>query len=379
MGNPSGGATGYSSVPNFVSDVNSLMLRGRTSGTDVVNWETETESGVYAGSVGGAGEYADNPSALRFLIERGLSDVGGNPFEGVSAYDPSGDLGDAKDAFDRFVAAVDAFDPQSNWTEFFDAATSKAAELLPDVDRDTLLLEAVNRADVKKVVQAAADAIETGALDGSVEDYRRRALRQHLRGVNRFAGGMADANAVHSSAYVIGLSLLEADFNDQVMGFREKASVGLISQALSLFMSSFEGLIRQKTQEQMARAAFSEGAVARLMAASAAMLQLEQGASTQNADLARMNIVSKVDEYGSNLEYDVKGASWDLELFQKVANIASATAGSVVPNAAQPTRAQSALGGAAAGASIGAMLPGASPVTALAGGVLGGIAGYLAA
>ena len=49
---------------------------------------------------------------LSFLINQGLTDAGGNPFEGVSAYDPEDDIDAASDRLDLFLTAVDSLNDQ---------------------------------------------------------------------------------------------------------------------------------------------------------------------------------------------------------------------------------------------------------------------------
>ena len=368
----SGGGVGYSVVPAHIATSHATVMMGEGAFGGLLNWADVS-----------VGDYDANPSALRFLIEKGITDAGGNPFEGVSAYVPDEQLDEARSLFSNFRSRLDTIDPEGNWTTFFDAAFTKAGEILPTIDRDALLLAAVNRGDVKTVMKAATDAIDTGALDDSVDSYRRRSLRQHLRSVNRFAGGMADVNAVHSSAFILGLANLEGDYEMSVEDYRTRASVALIGQALSLFMSSYQKLVDDMTRKQIVNASFAQSEAQRMLAIQSDLLRLESSYAAQGFDLSKMNIVAKVDEQSGNLEYDVKSAVWDLELFQMVGNLISSSTGAVVQNAGKPSKAQSAIGGvlsgAGAGAEIGNMIGG--PVGAGygmgAGALLGGIAGLL--
>lgn len=362
----SGGGAGYSVVPAFVSEAQSTILMGEGMTDSLADWGDVL-----------VGDYEDNPSALRFLIEKGLTDVGGNPFEGVSAYDPGEQLGEAEDTFSDFRSKLDVIDPEGNWTTFFEAAFTKAEEILPTIDRDALLLAAVNRGDVKTVMKAATDAIDTGALDDAVDSFRRRSLRQHLRSVNRFAGGMADVNAVHSSAFILGLANLEGDYEMSVEDYRTRASVALIGQALSLFMASYQKLVDDMTREQLLNAAFAQSEAQKMMAAQSDHMRLESTYVAQGYDLSKMNIVARVDEQSGNLEYDVKDAVWDLELFQMVGNLVSSSTGAVVQNAGKPSKAQSTIGGLLTGAAMGTEIGKGNPYIMGAGALLGGIAGFM--
>ena len=346
----SGGGAGYSSVPEYVSKSHATVLMGEGLPEGLVLWSAVT-----------AGDYEDNPSALRFLLERGITDAGGNPFEGVSAYDPGEQLGEAEDIFSAFRSKLDVVDPEGNWATFFEAAFTKAEEILPTIDRDALLLAAVNRSDVKTVMRAATAAIDTGALDGAVDSFRRRSLRQHLRSVNRFAGGMADVNAVQSSAFILGLANLEGEYEMSVEDYRASASVALIGQALTLFMASYQKLVDDMTREQLVNASFAQSEAQRMLAVQSDLMRLESTYVAQGYDLSKMNIVARVDEYSGNLEYDVKSAVWDLELFQMAGNLISSSTGAVVQNAGKPSKAASTIGGMLSGAGMGMEIGGGNP------------------
>lgn len=77
-------------------------------------------------------------------------------------------------------------------------------------------------------------------------------------------------------------------------------------------------------------------------------LQAQNNLVSTVAEANRIRIVAKEEEKSRQDEYDVKEATWDLELFQLGGNILSAVSGAVVPTAAKPAPWQSALGGALA-------------------------------
>ena len=91
----------------------------------------------------------------------------------------------------------------------------------------------------------------------------------------------------------------------------------------------------------------------------------------------RIKIVANKEYNDINIKIDEKSALWDLEVFQYASNLlASASGGTAVTSANQPSIMQSALGGGLSGAASGAMIGSAVPgigtgIGAAVGGVLG--------
>ena len=71
-----------------------------------------------------------------------------------------------------------------------------------------------------------ADALFTGdEIDDAVDSYAERTVDEFNATVNRYSAGMAEANAIHSSAFIIGMSLIERkrldDIKQQESNFAE--------------------------------------------------------------------------------------------------------------------------------------------------------------
>jgi hypothetical protein len=611
----SGGATGQSSLEAYQKDTHSILLRGRSADATItagVDW------GGNAASVYGTGStYRDNPSVLRFVKEKGITDSGGNPFEGVSAYDPEAELDSTDADFAELLSDVKALDPQADFSTFVQSALSQADSVVETLDVESIVTDVIDRAvskaseiavsnsqDAKNVISStlptirsnadsnateqittsvdeasaagtiidessdkgatvAADEITKGGglsipitsnvievgstisdsitstLEGNardaaktsmtsvinavspdvttiiyqaivglkttvrdivseastlalevvdaeqvtaaVEAYRKRALKVHLRNVNRFAGGMADIGAVNSSAFIMGMALLESDHQDNVDEFQARLELELYTQVLTTGMSQYVETFRnvfvqymdsyerrfaqtldiyktnlpvyaqtfltilpeyvraylqslmdyiglynststQNTQvatelvnkrldlfsrnvdqeggsfdktlaigaqnilglasseiDGTVRARIFEGNNRMQVAMTGTQLmtgmkdnkiRFRHASTTLLEQINRARIIALSEEYAKNLLYDVNSSNWDIELYQKAANVLAGVSGAVVSTAGKPSDAQTVLGSMASGASMGALA--ASPAGGI--GAVGGAA-----
>jgi hypothetical protein len=111
-----------------------------------------------------------------------------------------------------------------------DAITEKADEEI----------EPITTAAIEAALTSAVAALTSSNIDDVVEHFEAGLLRTHLQSVNRFAGGMADINAVQSSAFVIGMALLESDFRRDVSEFRSKMGFELYTKTITEYLDIFK-------------------------------------------------------------------------------------------------------------------------------------------
>jgi hypothetical protein len=384
-----------------------------------------------------SGSYKNEPSILRFLIERGLTDAGGNPYESAYAYDHSTDMAQVQAEADQFKSAVALYNPQSD----FDSAVTKALTLASTstttIDGESILNSASERAlslflsmlntyspqitslllssteqskyivrgAVTEMMSLANEVLISSVVEEAVEVHRTRQLTDHLRGVNRFAGGMADINAVNGSAFIIGMALLESGFENNVADYRAKLMLELYDKAMSSFTQLLSGLISEmpsylgahiqvlldsnrlqgatllqaKLTEAQDKSQFTAGAINTMMNALSGKIEQTRNVALLQADVSKMNIVVGKEQVDSDLEILAKENTWDLEMFQKASNVISGISGGVVAMPTGPTKMQSAVAGmfsgTAKGAEMGAALPFMGPT---AGATIGGLAGLIA-
>jgi len=133
----------------------------------------------------------------------------------------------------------------ANYTQTHDESSTEALDIRSDVEPaiDSLYNLALNTASmgasklISMAYNAALGMVESSVIDRAVSSYERRARTQHLRGVGRFAGGMADVNAVQSSTFVMGMALLESDFQSDVNAHRSELEVQLYRDAVAAFIT----------------------------------------------------------------------------------------------------------------------------------------------
>ncbi len=274
------------------------------------------------------------------------------------------------------------------------SALTSAVAAKSSIDSDDLTRVAIEvarltgRSIIGDALAAASPEDIQSMVDATVVAFARRELRPHLQGVNRFSGGMSDIGAVNSSSYIIGLALMERDYEDRISDFRAKLTESLTRDTFAQFIAVFLN-VTQVHLEGALRVAMADNTenLQYMIEGSRQMLQLlmakqqgEQVGVIHQFDTSRAVVAAKVDEQNTNLEYDAKDVLWDIELFQAASNVLSAVNGSVVPTAAKPSKTQSILGGMASGASqgigLGSAIPGVgSAIGGGVGAVLGAIGG----
>lgn len=228
--------------------------------------------------------------------------------------------------------AETAYDPDSDIVQLLaapDDLQTLVTLLSSGTGLDTLISEIMDDARVDAVVtEYAAD------LDA----------RLTAEVLPRFNAGMRNINAVVSSAYVLGLSNIEANNDRQV--------------------AKFSADLHAKTH--------SDDAIKIINL----KLEYQRVVAALTMEAYRVKIVAKKEEVDLNLKIEESDALWDLEVFQYGSNVlASAGGGVATPNTKKPTQGQSMLGGALSGAAAGAMIGGAPG--AVIGGILGAASGLL--
>lgn len=345
-----------------------------------------------------------------------------NPYSGVSAYNPAADINE----FMSDVATYRAFAGALNPPEDFDSHVTKAlsrtsasefpAENITEAvtaivssaitDAGSAVTSARTLASttaataITAAISAATDAIDSAPVTEMIEQFRRRAETAHLKSVSRYTGGMADINAVQSSAFLFGLALMEAEHVERVEEFVAKLSMQIYMDVVPAYLQmevSFSAdhltTFRERTNTQLrvqgaldaqvrkGRDAFMIQAVNELAGALAREGDSKKTATVLSAEAGRLKFVALGERDKQDMLYDIEEWLWELKLFQYGSNVLSgvSTGGQVLPE--RPSQMSSILSGAFAGAGVGAAAGapvggiGAGP-GAVIGGVIGGIGGY---
>lgn len=249
-------------------------------------------------------------------------------------------------------AAETAYDPTTLITAM-DAKLTDLEGVLSPLDEDTdwynFAIIAKNTID-ECIINEASLTAEIAANDAIVND------RINTDTIPRFQAGMRDINAVVSSAFVLGLSNIEAFAQRDKNKFGADLRLDAYRQRNQMIMQGTGQIINLLTQR----------------------LSFNQIVAQMTIETKRITYVMKGEEDNTNLEIDEKDARWDLEVFGYGGNLMAAPGGGVVTTGSQkPSKGQSAIGGALAGAAAGAAT-GAGIPGAVVGSILGGIGGFLA-
>lgn len=125
--------------------------------------------------------------------------------------------------------------------------TDKIKDLITGIDSDILSaitsvesgagIDTIDAAVISDAVTAATAAMGSSALTTAADEYEDDIRPAFLRSVGRFTAGMADINAVHSTSFVLGVAMLEHEFDNKVNDFLAKLK-------LQTYQTGYEGYIR---------------------------------------------------------------------------------------------------------------------------------------
>src|SRR5574342_966287 len=337
---------------------------------------------------GGAAGKVDFPSHMKLFHAAWLGDptssgytnistimnaliVGNTPYDGESAFDPDTYFSDVNTDRATWGSRVGtaSLNNATVWENAIDTAAGKA--------HSTSVVPKTNIFDVDMTTDAVSDTIaafegvgDNAAVQALVTEFENRNTKRQQRAIARFTAGMADVNAVMSSAFTIGLAILEADAIDQVNEFEAKVSQELFSDIVKAGVQAQLGaaLNRVETRHTL----LSQGAQL--------VNQGKYQAVSMFADyvkgfteISRIRTVAKVEQTERDLDIDEKDALWDISVFQHGGNFLSSISGApLIPKGL--SRGQSVLGGALGGASVGSAF---GPIGAGIGGLIGGLGGLL--
>lgn len=260
--------------------------------------------------------------------------AGASPYNTAFAYDPDYDLNNFQVAVDEFGDRIEDIEPEANFEEFLIAAANA-------VD-DNMLSDSY-----------IADLANT---------YEETQLPSYFRSINRFTGPMSDLNAVHTSAFVIGLAIMEQDFQNNISAFTAN----------------------MKMQRDRLRTVAVLDAVKGIMQLFSTEVQGDMSRAQLQADFAYKAVLFKTNQYEQDLAISVKDIMWDYDLFMRGGEMLGAISGAASGPTSTP-RAASALSGALSGGANAAMTFGqiggaeGALLGLVLGGGMGGLGGFLGA
>ena len=223
-------------------------------------------------------------------------------------------------------------------TRFLPATKNQPKEMLPIVD--------------KPIIQYL--------VEDAVEAYEQQSLPAHMRAVNRFASGMATNHDVASSAFVIGMALLEYGYTQDVNQYRTQL----------------------KLEKDKERTQATIQGVAAMVTMLNNRLNNERALVVAQGDVSKVVIAAKTEQLTGDLDIDYKDLMWDFDVHKEAGAILGSIHGApTVPRGTSPLK--SALSGALSSGSslamMGGMMGGGSGAMAglALGGLIGGVGGIL--
>jgi hypothetical protein len=300
-----------------------------------------------------------------------LINLGTTPYAATPAYNPDTPISDNQTRYNTYNTVVTALAPTADWQTAVNDARSKVDEsaTFPKIDFTTNDL-ATNA--IANMIAAAVAAMTNTNITAQADAHETRMTPRFLRSVSRFAGGMLDINAVNSSAFVLGLALLErevlADAADFDAGIAYKAYDSVVTNGLD---KTFNAAFQRQGQRNVAMA---QG-INTMIASIQHKVDAQRDASHQQAELNRIKIIAKKEQVDKDIELDVEDALWDIKTFQYGGNLLASIAGGTSNQPQKPSQLQSALSGAISGAAAGAKVGGL--LGAGIGALVGGLAGLL--
>lgn len=296
--------------------------------------------------------------------------AGNSPYEGEEAYNPDVALAANQTRFDSYNSGLTALSPNSDWQAAADDVVSKLDDGTSYAKID-LVANDISTNAIANAIAAATAALSSSAISDQVDAYEDRVVPRFLRSVNRFSSGLADIGAVNSSAFIIGMALLESEVNADI----NKYDADISAQAFNAIASdgirqTFQAAANKRQQRNVQFAEASNLLLQVLIQKN----QLSHDAARLQSELNRVKIVAKQEQTDRNLEIAVQDTFFDLDVLQRAMGIVGGLTGaSYIPD--KPSKAQSAIGGAISGVAAGAAIGG--PPGAIIGGIGGLLSGIL--
>ena len=262
------------------------------------------------------GLLGSNPTAPNDYKNAYPSAINANPYSTAIAYNPNSDLTGIDSISTLLTDAWTNVNPVANWASYTTQAINTFEGSIHDASY----------------------------IDDEVDVYTDKTEEQYAKSTVQFSAGMADINAVMSSAFVQGIANLEITRQKDISNFKKQ----------------------MKTKYYEGRLNFIATASQMMMTVLQMQIQLGSAVTSTVIEAKKTRINSLTDYESSSVDLNVKDANWELDVLQKTAGgMAALSGGQYVPNEPAKNPVAGALSGAAAGFAMG------GPIGAGIGGLLG--------
>lgn len=235
---------------------------------------------------------------------------GGNPFEGINAYDPVAEVSAIKDAAIELNTFLDQISQDTNWATAF----TSAKDII-----DGEITDATVNADIVAFSSVLDEELES--TNGVIP---------------KFESGMRDIGAVNTSAFVMGRADLYGKKALAVAKYGTELRHKQYLAKLDLYMRGTDKIIEVLMNKS----------------------QLKEAATKLIIEANRISIVANKEQLDQDVAYMESSHRWDLEAFQHGANLLASIGSGTAPatEGKKPSVISSALGGALSGAASGALI-----------------------
>jgi len=356
-----------------------LCFAGGATSTDYPDWVEDGWKELW----GFAGNDAqDIDQTVIDTVNEAFTDAGGNPYQGESAYIPDGFLSIMENVYNNYKLFVDALDQETDWDAMITKAVAEIDTNLSWTDINSAIATIVTDAlstgasVASGAATAAASVLNNAAITAAVTAFEAANLSRHLRGVARLSAGYSDINSVAGSAYVWAMAAAEFEFSKETTDFSAKLNLEAYNGSFRAYVEAFvqklrDHIMSRNTYDTIRMQSISQG-VAEMAKELQVIVAAEKDKVLTQYDRAKTSMIVLKEQDERDLEIDVADAKWDQTVIQFAGNIMGNLAGGTAGvQGSNPTKAQSAVGGAMTGAAAGYMIgnvPGA---------IIGGLAGLI--
>jgi hypothetical protein len=308
-----GGGTALSALTTYQMNTHAALLGGGINQVASVS------------PTGQADPASDLPQGILDYLDDALA--GGNPFSAAFSYDPSTDMLTIQDSVDAFQALVSALDPETDLGSHISLA-----------------------------ITSADGAITTTSIDADVDAFETASAPAFARSVNRLTSGMAEINAVNSSAFIIGMAQMENARTNELAAYRAKLA----------------------SQNQHDRTVLVAQFAADIANMQGRQLDAQRAATDMQRAVSTNNIIAMKEFLAEELDLDYKDSTYEMELFS-FANQTLAAGLGASQHAIGPSKASSQLSAAiSTGGTLAALGGQLSPALGALGFLVGSTGAWLA-
>lgn len=364
------------------------MSGGGSSGAVSFPTYLERQHGQFL--TGAAGDAADlSPTVTLYDVYESATGVDGNPFDDLEYEDPALALGQASSRLNEFAGRLSSSSPTFNWNKHVTNAVAKVDQdgVLEDIDIGPIIAAAQTNslALIKRAVETSVNAIDDDVIVEALESFRQRQAYTKNRSIRSFASQMGGLNATNSSAFILGMAMIETQAQMSVGEFHSQLALQQMNQNIPLVVEAYKDYLRVAIAAELAnkedRSRMILSGVDAMENTENMKLQLNHSMAAMYLEFNRIKIVAEAEYIGNVLDLNYRHANWEWEILLYSANFMGGLGhGTFVPKGVTKTASAigGALSGAAAGAAMGSVVPGiGTAVGAGVGGLLGLASGIL--